>query len=398
LPRVRWGDGDTNLELIDLRGLSYDDPAWSFLLSRMSLSEAITLAKDAGYKTASVSSIHKPATADRDGPAGLNTVSGHFKIGYTYPCALLMAETWNPTLAESKGNLIGEDCLKTGVSGWYGPAENIHRTPFGGRNFEYYSEDPLVSAEMAKGEVVGSAKKGVFAYLKHFALNNQETHREKEGGLCTYVREQTIRELYLKAFEDVIKGNLIDEDYYAVETDGAGHIVNGSDGQPVFTKKTARVNACSAVMSSFVRLGQTWAGGCYPLITSLLEKEWGFHGAVLTDYYHSWFMSSKQAIQAGGSLVLDPEKNAMICDANDVAFQYQLQQAAHRTLYCIANSNAMNGYVHGVKEQSSWPKYKTYVICVDVGLVLLSCGCGVGIYFILRPKKRKGDDVAASGK
>lgn len=398
LPSVRWNESDVDLELADLRGLSYDDPAWSSLLSRMSLSEAISLAKDAGYKTASVASIHKPVTADRDGPAGLNTVSGHFKIGYTYPCALLIAETWNPSLAESKGNLIGEDCLKSGVSGWYGPAENLHRTPFGGRNFEYYSEDPIISATMAKGEVIGSAKKGVFAYLKHFAFNNQETHREKEGGLCTYVREQAIRELYLKAFEGVIKGNWIDEDYYAVTTDGAGHVVLGSNGEPIFSHQTTKVNACSAVMSSFVRLGQTWAGGCYPLITSLLEKEWGFRGAVLTDYYHSWFMSNKQAVQAGGSLVLDPEKNAMNCDANDTLFQSQIQQAAHRTLYCVANSNAMNGYVHGVTEQSSWPTYKTYLIYLDIGLALLSCGCGVGIYFLLRPAKRKGDDAEVSGK
>ena len=309
----------------------------------MSVKEASALIQNGGYKTEMVESISKPETSDKDGPAGLNSVAGHFALGPTYPCGLIIAQTWNPELANEKGNSIALDCYANNVTGWYGPGNNIHRTPFGGRNFEYYSEDPVISSNMAKEETIGVAKKGIFVYLKHFALNNQEIHREKESGLCTYSNEQAIREIYLKAFEDVIKGNEIDETYYEVEIDNSGKLVKDENGNYKFTKKTTKVNACLGVMSSFNRIGPVWAGGNYNLITKLLRQEWGFEGAVLTDYYHTWFMDTKQAVMAGGSLSLDPTNESFLIDTKDKVYEYQARESVKSTLYMVANSYAMEG-------------------------------------------------------
>lgn len=373
---ITWGNSEVELDLIDLRGRDYSDPLWNILISKMSVAEASALIQNGGYKTEMVPSINKPETSDKDGPAGLNSVAGHFALGPTYPCGLIIAQTWNEELAYEKGNSIAIDCYDNNVTGWYGPANNIHRTPFGGRNFEYYSEDPIISSEMAKQETIAVAKKGIFVYLKHFALNNQEIHREKESGLCTYSNEQAIREIYLKAFEDVIKGNEIEETYYEVEIDSNGKLIKDENGDYKFTKKTTKINACLGVMSSFNRIGPVWAGGNYNLITRLLRKERGYEGAVLTDYYHTWFMDTKQAVMAGGSMSLDPTAEAFTIDTSDKVYSYQARESVKSTLYMVANSYAMNGYIHGVKPKAVTPIYKVILytldgVCVIGSLVLL---------------------------
>ena len=384
-PEVEWGQ-EGELELIDLRGRDKDDPLWDKLVSEMTLDEAINLVQNGGYSTASVPSIKKPYTADRDGPAGLNSVSGHVSLGFTYPCGVLEAQTWNVALAEQKGDFIGEDCLKNDVTGWYGPAANIHRTPFGGRNFEYYSEDDLVSSLMAGAEITGAGRKGVIVYLKHFALNNQENHREKESGLVTFAEEQAIREIYLSVFERVIKEEKVEMSYYEVEIDENGNIVRGEDGNPIFTKKTGLISPVLGVMSSFNRIGPVWAGGCYPLLTEVLQEEWGYEGCILTDYYHPWFMTTTQAVQAGGSFSLDPEKIAFNVGEDDTKLQYYVHEAAKSVLYAVANSNAMDGYIHGVEEISYWFNYYTLLIVIDCVGGALVIGLLIGAFFLFFEK------------
>ena len=174
------------------------------------------------------------------------------------------------------GRGIAEDGLYSKTAGWYGPGMNIHRTPFAGRNFEYYSEDPFISGVLGKAEVNGAAQKGMYAFIKHFALNDQETHRD-ERGLATFAEEQAIREIYLKPFEMTILDNTVEIFYNEAVKDENGNIVG-------YEKRTTTVPAATAVMTSFNRIGATWAGGHYYLITKVLRGEWGFNGFVLTDY------------------------------------------------------------------------------------------------------------------
>lgn len=391
--RHTWGVNDNELELIDMRGRDYDDPLWDKLIQKMTLEEAAMLIQNGGFKTESIASINKPETSDKDGPAGLNNVSGHFPIGLTYPCAVMIAQTWNKELAEAKGDAIAEECLAVSITGWYGPGNNIHRTPFAGRNFEYYSEDPMLAGEMAENEVVGAAKKGVYAYVKHFALNDQEVHREKESGLTTWTNEQGMREIYLRAFENIVKGTEIEEKYYEIALDENGNTIKDADGNYQFTEKTTKIKACTAIMSSFNRIGPVWAGGCYPFITSLLREEWGFDGLVCTDYYHFWFMNSKQMIMAGGSIALDPTEEKLTIAADDYVLQDQVYKAVKSTLYTIVNSNAVDGYIHGTRELPRWKNIYSVMIGVNVGLFVVASGLGVVLYFNLRNKKKKQNEA-----
>ena len=156
------------------------------------------------------------------------------------------------------------------VSGWYAPAINIHRSAFSGRNFEYYSEDPVISGKMAAEEVRGAQENGLYAYIKHFALNDQEEQRL--GLLCTWANEQTIRQTYLKPFEDAVK-----------------------------------LGGATAVMSSFNYIGNEWAGGCSALLNDVLRGEWGFRGMVLTDYFGGYgYMDADKAIRNGNDIMLSP--------------------------------------------------------------------------------------------
>ena len=368
---IKWGQS-SNLDWIDLRGLSFDDPRFDEVVDKITLEEAIELFSNGGYQTASAKSINKPTSVDYDGPAGLNTVSGHSSIGFSYPCSLIIGQTWNKELMHRMGELIGQESLNVDVNGWYAPTANIHRSPFGGRNFEYFSEDPVLAGEGARQELNGAAQYGLFGYLKHFALNDQETHREKENGVCIFANEQTIRTLYLKAFERAVKDNTVKSYSYELQRDENKQVLKEANGQPKFVKKEVNLPACTAVMSSFSRLGGSWAGACYPLVYTVLQEEWGFHGVILTDYYHNWFMNKGQSLLGGGTCMLDPQGNKFSIATNDKVSQYMLKIATKNTLFGTVNSNTANGYVNGVQEIPMWKNYVTYVIIIDVALGLVS--------------------------
>ncbi|MGM9536831.1 MAG: glycoside hydrolase family 3 protein [Candidatus Onthomonas sp.] len=254
-----------------------------------------------GYQTLSIASVSKPSTVDIDGPAGLNgLVSGI--TGIQFCSEVVMAATWNDELVEKMGETLGMEALANGVSGLYGPGVNTHRSPFAGRNFEYFSEDGLLAGKMAAAEIRGAMSKGCYCYIKHFALNDQETNRH---GVCTWSNEQAIREIYLKPFEIAVKES-----------------------------------GTTAIMSSYNRIGATWTGASKALLTTVLRGEWGFVGMVITDAYSEDSMvNMPQALAAGNDMALSTTGATFTDDTSNSVHQ-QMRTACHNILYTVANSNA----------------------------------------------------------
>ena len=370
---------NNDIDLIDLRGLAYDDPLWDELLNQMDIDELSKLIDESGYCSPAMDSINKPKVTDLDGPAGLNDIIAHgsMPIGddlraMTWPTQYMLACSWNVELAEDMGRGIAEDGLYSGTVGWYGPGMNIHRTPFAGRNFEYYSEDAFLSGILGKAEVNGAAQKGMYAFIKHFALNDQETNRDIYG-IATFAQEQAIREIYLKPFELTIVNNTVEINYNEAIKNDFGMTTG-------YEMKTTTMPAATALMTSFNRIGGTWAGGHYNLIQEVLREEWGFNGFVLTDYEvgkgKGAYMDTLQSLAAGG----DAKLKTVGMDALfgfDIkkyeAYQGYGREAAHHILYTVVNSAGMNGYVHGVEFSNGFAYYKIILIVWDIialGLIL----------------------------
>jgi beta-glucosidase len=344
---------DSGLELVDLREKEYSDEDWDKLLNQMKFSEIYELFGHAGYGTIEVKSINKPKTMEYDGPTGFNSFVNDTS-GYGFPNEISMAATWNKELLEQEGILIGNDAIFMSagadrMSGWYAPAVNIHRTAFSGRNYEYYSEDPVLSGKLAANVIKGVQSKGVYVYLKHYALNDQETNRSAYNHVATFASEQTIREIYLKSFE-------------------LGVIEGGAKG----------------IMTSMNRVGATWATGNYALNTTVLRNEWGFKGVIVTDYVSASPVEADQMLASGVDLILttgwDKTKGAL-SDYNADWARAELRRAAHNTLYVQANSVAMNGFVHGTAYNAGFPVYKILLIVV---WIVVAAAIGVGGFFVYR--------------
>ena len=339
-----------DLELIDFRGRDFDEVeaegGWDLLINQMEASELQSIILNGGYQTLASANIGKPRAIDYDGPSGLNEGGiTHEPYSITYPCATNLAASWNRENSYLHGYYVGEDALAADgnwgnhtyiglISGWYAPAMNIHRTPFAGRNFEYYSEDGFLSGELAVQAVNACAEKGVYAYIKHFALNDQEDHRSH---LATFSNEQAIREIYLKPFQTCIEERTTTEIM----------VQNYDQETETYTQSTVEIPAVAAVMSAFNRVGCTWSGGDYNLITQVLRNEWGFNGTVITDYDNGGVMDTEQCIRAGGDLKLTGFMVDAPLDITNPASQYYARQALKHILYTTVNSNAMNGIVHG---------------------------------------------------
>ncbi len=339
---------------ITVNGQEY---TWDDLLNQLTFSDMTKLVGLAYHSTASASNVGKPATKDENGPLGLTATltGGGSSTGYT--SADILAATFDREIAEAVGRSLGNDCLMaTGkaYSGLYGPGVNIHRTPYGGRNFEYYSEDPFISGQICAAQVGGIQSKGVYVYMKHFALNDQDTGRD---GLCVWTNEQAAREIYLQAFE------------YPIE----------------------QANAL-CVMTSFNRLGTTWAGGDYNLLTNILRNEFGMKGIILTDFSNSNnYMDVVQGVVAGGNAwdandankwpakLKEYKDNATVCNA--------MRDASKHILYTVANSNAMNGVSENVQivEVRAW--WQTAIIVLDVVFGVLAVGSAVMLVRDIRRKK-----------
>ncbi|MBQ1490521.1 MAG: fibronectin type III-like domain-contianing protein, partial [Blautia sp.] len=315
-----------NLQLIALRGLSYDDPLWDTLLDEVTPEEYQNIITQSGYGNPAIASIDKPFVTDQDAANGIASWMGHGD-GYTFQSSMMLAQTWNKDRATHLGEMVAaQSYVGVQVNGWYAPAMNIHRLPFSGRNGEYYSEDGFFSGVMASASARGAATKGMYTFIKHFALNDQENHRgDREGqfSMATWSNEQAIREIYLKPFELCMQAEPVELSY--LESDGKGGYANA----------TTTIPAVNAVMTSFNRIGYTWAGGCYPLLTKVLRGEWGFDGFVLTDNANTGlFMDAYQMIEAGGDAKLtnQPESARWTFNKDDKAQYHYAREALHHIL------------------------------------------------------------------
>lgn len=288
------------LRLADMYGKDYDDADWEKLLDQLTFDDMDNLIANGGYGTPAVSSVGKIQLTDADGPASLNNnFTGVGSIGF--PASTAFACTWNKDLAKQFGEMIGDMAHDMHVAGWYAPAMNIHRGAFSGRTFEYFSEDPLISGVMASSEIAGAKEKGVYSFMKHFALNDQETNRTNM--VCTWADEQSIREIYLKPFE------------MSVKEGGA-----------------------QAVMSSFNYIGYTYAGASSNLLNTVLRDEWGFKGFVLTDYSGGYgYQNGDQEIRNGNDSMLATTKITNHITDKSATSVKAMRTAAHNILYTAAN-------------------------------------------------------------
>ena len=351
--------------------VSYDDPRWEQLLNQLTVSDLGNLFNDGCFHSVAVLGIGKPLTIDTDGPAGFTNFIQKDLVTKTcvYCSEVVLSSSWNKEVLYQMGSSIGDEGIWGNMesggypySGLYAPGANIHRSPFGGRNGEYFSEDSYLTGICAAKEIEGAADKGVYMTIKHFAVNEQETKRSVSG-LVNWLDEQSLRELYLKAFEIAIK-----------ESDGKA----------------------SAVMSSFTRIGTVWAGGDYRLLTTVLRDEWGFNGFVISDFNTNYYMNCKQMAYAGGDLNLSSTRFWNGAEnASSAADVTVLRKAAKNILYTVVNSNAMNGNIIGYK-MPIWQ-----VIAITVESILGGIAVGTGIFvFVRAAKKRKADspdDTPAEG-
>lgn len=289
------------LKLYQMYGKDYDDADWDKLLDQLTFDDMDNLIANGGYGTPAVKSVGKIQLTDADGPASLNNnFTGVGSIGF--PASTAFACTWNRDLAKQFGEMIGDMAHDMHVAGWYAPAMNIHRLAFSGRTFEYFSEDSLLSGAMASNEIAGAKSKGVYSFMKHFALNDQETNRTNM--VCTWANEQSIRETYLKPFE------------MSVKEGGA-----------------------QAVMSSFNYIGYTYAGASSNLLQTVLRDEWGFKGFVLTDYFGGYgYQNADQEVRAGNDSMLATTKITNHITDKSATSVKAMRQAAHNILYTAANS------------------------------------------------------------
>ncbi|OZG61747.1 beta-glucosidase [Bifidobacterium lemurum] len=328
---------DNGLTIQDMTGLDYDDELWDDLLDQLTVDEMVAGVADGGFHMVSIESINSGESVDADGPAGLSSNFNDSMTGTAFPPAVVIASTWNKDLAEQRGTQVVVEGKELGITGWYGPAMNIHRSAFSGRNFEYYSEDGTLSGFIGAAEVTGATEQGMMTYIKHFALNDQETNRT--NGLCTWATEQSIREIYLKAFEKSFK-----------------------EGKSL------------AVMSSFNAIGARWAGSNSSLLQSVLRDEWGFHGAVDTDAMDplaDFYMDLNRGIRTGLTHGLSMGTyDGLIDDTESAGTVIALREAMHENLYAVANSTA-------VEKSAAMPMWAKCVIAADIIIALLLVGSEV---------------------
>ena len=351
------------MQLYELVGADYDDERWNTMLSRLTLNTIWDVLSNAAFKTNAVDYIGMPVTIETDGPSGFTKFMGSTSTIYDtcfYASECVLAATWNQELAERMGEAIGDESLigdannDTPYTGWYAPATNIHRTPFGGRNPEYYSEDCTLSGIMAANVSSGAAKKGLKTFVKHFVANEQETHR---GGVCTWLTEQSLREIYMKPFERTVK----DENTLAI-------------------------------MSSFNRIGRCWTGGSYALITEVLRNEWGFKGTVICDFASGQsHMSIEQQLYAGADLWLDTIAPTKFFDSSDAMDVYVMQESMKHVLYTIANSNALNGLGSTAVVTTKMAYWRICLIAADIAIPV--CLLAWGAFVWLRSGKKKLAEV-----
>ncbi len=348
---------ENGLVLADFVGVDRDgtiekyNKTWTFedLLDQMSFAEMRSLVLLGQHNTKSVPSIAKPATSDQNGPCGFASTFVSGGAGTAFPSSTLRATTWNKAVAHRVGEIIGEDGLHSGSNGLYGPGANIHRNAFCGRNYEYYSEDPVLSSQIGTEECVGIQSKGVIVYEKHFALNDSESHRE---GVGNWANEQAIREIYLEAFKGILS-----------KDGGNAH----------------------AIMTGFNRLGTTWTGDSVDLIEGVARGEWGFDGFSCTDMDNgpTAYMYAPRAICTGTDIYDGPDnpshpRTPQLNEYKDDAYVVTcMRESAARIIYAVGQSSAMNGIGSDTKIVSVMPWYLVLTITLAAVMGVLAISSAV---------------------
>ena len=338
---------DNGLTLADMRDADYDDPRWEKLLDQLTVDEMANMIAMAGYQTAAMDSVGKVATLDFDGPAAINNnFTGVGSIGF--PIEVVVASTWNKELAQAWGECMGKISQEMGAEGWYAPGMNTHRTAFGARNYEYFSEDGVLAGNMGANAVEGARKYGVYSYIKHFAL-----YEGNAKMVSVWSNEQAIREIYLKPFE------------ISVKQGGA-----------------------NAVMVSWSFLGDKWTGECSNLMNTVLRDEWGFRGMALTDFFRNnghGFMNADAALANGVDAMLSTfngEENN-VANPEHPTSVLQMRNACKNVMYTVVSSWAYDGE----HEETGMENWKKAGIGIDVVIALFIAGMEVLV--IRGYKKRK---------
>ena len=338
---------DNGLTLADMRDADYDDPRWEKLLDQLTVDEMANMIAMAGYQTAAMDSVGKVATLDFDGPAAINNnFTGVGSIGF--PIEVVVASTWNKELAQAWGECMGKISQEMGAEGWYAPGMNTHRTAFGARNYEYFSEDGVLAGNMGAKAVEGARKYGVYSYIKHFAL-----YEGNAKMVSVWSNEQAIREIYLKPFE------------ISVKQGGA-----------------------NAVMVSWSFLGDKWTGESSNLMNTVLRDEWGFRGMALTDFFRNnghGFMNADAALANGVDVMLSTfngEENN-VANPEHPTSVLQMRNACKNVMYTVVSSWAYDGE----HEETGMENWKKAGIGIDIVIALFMAGMEVLI--IRGYKKRK---------
>ena len=353
---------ENGLKLVDMIGKDFDDPAWQDLLDQMTFEEMVSLIGDSFHWTMPVESVQAPATRDENGPQGLTAslFSGGVSLEATaFTSEDVMAATFNTDIMTEIGKVMGNNCLEAGIACLYGPGNNTHRTPYGGRNFEYYSEDGFLAGEMSKYQVAAMADAGVFVVMKHFALNDSEQDRI---GLGVWINEQAAREIYLKAFQAPIE------------------------------------EADAGVMTAYTRWGATWSGSNKGLMTGIMREEWGKKGLNITDNVLTTYVNGVDGVMAGGVSTYDAilwyVTSQLPKYENDPVIVTAMREACHHNLYSIANSNGMNGM--GPDTTIKITELKVITICKVVAIVFgVLFAAGVVMWVLGKRKFKKTEAYQA---
>jgi len=352
-----WGE-DNQLTLADLRGADYDDPRWDLLLNQIDynadLADIKAILFNSGYQTQELSSIAKPYTTAQDGDTALN-LSGYDTAAWM--SKPVVASTWNVDLVYEYGAAFGQEALSDGLNGWYAPGMNIHRSPFAGRNLEYFSEDPYLTGKLAAAVISGAGDQGLVCYMKHFAVNDEETNRENY--LMVWADEQTMREIYLKAFEIATKEARMTVAY--VSEDGS------------LSSRVMR--AATGVMTAQSCIGTQICFGNNALLTHVLRDEWNFNGTVITDLYFSFDSSLRdQMIRSGGDIYLILGVKLLQCAPSDMQSPTavaQVRRVLHDVAYTTVNSAAMNYMAPGTTVSYGTEKWQVIQVVFNVLVLAL---------------------------
>ncbi len=364
MPRL---GADNGLRLYDMIGLDYDDPKWDELLDQLTFEDMVSLIGDSFHWTMPILSVQAPGTRDENGPQGLTVAlfGAHLGVQTTALTSEdVLAATFNKELVYEIGNIVGNDCLDAEVTFLYGPGANTHRTPYGGRNFEYYSEDAFLSSEIGRYEVQGIEDKGVRVVMKHFALNDSEQDRI---GLGVWLNEQSAREIYLRAFQGALEDS---------QASGNG------------------------VMMAYTRWGTQWSGGNAGLVKGILNDEWQCNGLQITDNVLNSMVNGIDGVM-GGTTTYDSMLTFMITGdsglagyENDPVAVAAMKEACHHNLYAIANSQAMNGIGANTTVVEKSPIVITICMILACGFTFFTILFGV-LWFVKVKKFKKTEDYTS---